>query len=85
MWEKIDHTLSIYRPQNYSNSRLATGQPSPDSADREAAEERMECKASLTRQVVDQLSSGVRLVRKTMTVVESFTDTACTPDGQPGR
>jgi len=50
----------------------------------EEEEEEMECKASLTRQVVDQLTSGVRLVRKTMTVRESFTDT-CTPDGQPGR
>jgi hypothetical protein len=44
----------------------------------------MECKASLSRQVMNQFSNGIKLVKKTMVVRDSFTHTS-TPDGQPGR
>ncbi len=50
----------------------------------EEEEGEMECKASLSRQVLDRLDTGVKLVKKTMTLREPFTHT-CTPDGQPGR
>jgi hypothetical protein len=84
-WPKrLDEELATLHGGTYVVFLLGEGTEERGEQQAERRRSSMECKASLSRQVIDRLSGGVRLVKKTMIVRESFTDT-CTPDGQPGR